>query len=213
MSQIQQMPNREAKGAPKGSRKPKQGNSELFNELFSAANALSVSERTRLVKSLAGQLNLSVIGTGELLSRGSTPAEQKVKAAPPPKEAVRPNPLKGTRFEADKRLAYQALIAAKEAAQGAKLPEDHPVVVHYKTTLDAYKAEQGRLRLVDPVAMQRPQTQPKAKVKARSASERSPSPVAPVRGLVGRIQGLVGRASSSKNQKVQGAMEVDEDIQ
>lgn len=155
---------------PKGERKPKQGNTELFNELLSRANALSVKERTRLVKSLAGQLNLVVVGSSDLLQKGKAQQEKK-KVEQKAQPEVRPNPLKGTQFEVEKDRAYKALVDAKVRAQGAKLPENAPEVIAYATALAAYKAEHKRLA---PVIQQVPV--PQQKNKARTTSNRSPEP-------------------------------------
>jgi hypothetical protein len=189
---------------PKG-RKPKQGNSELFNELLSAANALPVSERTRLVKSLAGQLNLVVVGASELLSKAGNQPSQKEKdeAKPVVKQQVKPNPLKGTIFDQEKIKAYNALIEAKKEAGGAKLPPDHPAVLGYATALAAYKVEHNRLKPVDDQQPNQPARREGKKGKARTTTDRSPEPgsAQPRKSLIGAIKDSVRKATSSSSQK------------
>lgn len=125
-------------------RPKKQGNSEKFNELLSGANQLSVAERVRLTKSLAGQLGLYVGAP-----KGSPAAEEKIRRGPTlgaSQQAVkRPNPLKGTSFEKLVEDAKQGVREAKARLGGAMLPKDDPALVKLTEALKAYKAEKERL--------------------------------------------------------------------
>lgn len=129
-------------------RRAKSGNSQLFNDILSAANALSVAERTRLVKSLAGQLGLLTVGGQSLVSAGSKESKKPKSNKAPKGEPVRPNPLKGTMYEQEKEAAKAALVKARDEAQGAQLPGDHPAVVAYAKALSAYKTEKDKLKPV-----------------------------------------------------------------
>jgi len=187
-------------------RRPKKGNSDEFNRILSAANALSVSERTRLVKSLAGQLGLITIGSGELLRNAG-------KQAPPKKEStkqqavVRPNPLKGTAFDSEKKQALQALQEAKKAASGAQLPKDHPAVVRYAAALSAYKAEHEKLRVVETDTQQSESNKSRARKHAdRSPEPRGPTTTTTTTNLIGRLSGAL---RPSTKPKVSEQMEED----
>jgi hypothetical protein len=184
----------------KRDKRPKAGNSELFNEVFSASNALSVTEKTRLIKSLAGQLGLVVVGSADLL-RQAKPGTQKREPDRPKVVSVRPNPLKGTRFEIEKDQAYKALVEAKKAANGEKLPPDHPSVVAYATALKAYKDAHSALQTVVSTTSVEAAKQPaREKKKARTATTRSPEPPVAVSSskstkrpsIIGRLQELAG---------------------
>jgi hypothetical protein len=192
---------RDRRGA-KPKRRPKSGNSELFQEILSSANALSVTERVRLVKSLAGQLGLVTVGAQELLD-GKTVKKSKGKAAGPPMEVTlqRPNPLKGTKFAIEKDLAYKALVAAKQSAGGEKLPLEHPAVAAYAAALGAYKAAHSELQVVFTPSAMIPQQIKSAKTKARTTSDRSPEPgqTQPMVGMLGRLKRVV--AGTSKKSK------------
>lgn len=193
---------------PRRGRKPKQGNTELFNEVLSAANALSVSERTRLVKSLAGQLSMVVVGSGELLERAvSAPKKKDEKKSA--EGTHRPNPLRGTSFEVAKDQAYKALVEAKKASPGAKLPENHPAVIQYGSALAAYKAEHKRLQPVDVagIPVQKPSSK---KTKARTTTERSPEPKQKT-SIIGALRNAVGATTASKKVKNPDQMEEDND--
>lgn len=162
-------------------RRPKSGNSELFNNLLSAANQLSVAERTRLVKSLAGQLGLLAVGGQTLIdkpvSTGKTRKEDHGTEVP----TVRPNPLKNTKFWLDKEAAKAAMLRARdEKGPGAKLPPDHEAVKAYAQALKLYKEEQAKLKpVIDPAkqGQQQPSGGPRRGTAAkRTTSERSPEP-------------------------------------
>lgn len=162
-----------------GRKRPKQGNTQLFNEMLSASNALSVSERTRLCKSLAGQLGLVVVGSADLMKQAKPAAEGK--AVVPPKEVnVRPNPLRGTQYELAKDQAYKALIEAKKAAGGEKLANDNPSVIAYATALNAYKSAHKALVPVGTPVVHPTGEATSTKRKVRTTTDRSPEP--PVQG-------------------------------
>lgn len=170
-----------ARGGSKRIRKPKDGNSQLFNEILSSSNALSVSEKTRLVKCLAGQLSMVAVGAGELIKKAENPQPKTTKseAKPVSGSATRPNPLKGTKFEHDKVIAYKALVEAKKALkEGEQLPPNDPRVVNYKTALDAYKAEHAKLKPMEDtgVGVVTTTTVVATKKKTRTTTDRSPPP-------------------------------------
>lgn len=180
-------------------RKPKNANSDLFDELLSAANALSVSERTRLVKSLAGQLGLVTVGSAELISKKSVvekKAPQNVVVPP------RPNPLKGTSFDIQKSAALEQLRQAKTAAGTTKLSDDHPAVLQYAAALASYKEEHKRLAVVSGGTVTVPTTTKKAK--ARTTTERSPertqsTVISRVKSAVGTLTGARSEAKKTKS--------------
>lgn len=135
-----------AGATPRRERRPKQGNSEKFNKLLSEANELSGSERIRLIKSLAGQAGFICIKpTGS--SQNS--ARREAKPRVPRANNVRPNPLRGTKYDVELELARQALREAKDGAGGALLSQDHPAILGYKKALEAYKAAKSQLAVVD----------------------------------------------------------------
>lgn len=178
-------------GAAKPERHPKSMNSKLFNDILSACNQLSVQERTRLVKSLAGQLGLLTVGGQTLLhSVAETTEPKKGKTSDAKRQDVRPNPLKGTKFESEKEAAKAAMIKARDDNGGAKLPDDHQTVVSYAKALHLYKEEQNRLK---PVGNLQVTTQgPKGSKRGASKS--------PIRetanAFVGAGAALLGRKSS-----------------
>jgi len=135
----------------KGGRRKKSENSELFNEILSACNQLSVAERTRLVKSLSGQLGFIAVG-GQTLLEAQTKSDSKevakARGSSEPKAMVRQNPLKNTKFWVDKETAKAAMLKAREQNGGAQLAATHPAVTAYAEALKAYKGEQERLKLV-----------------------------------------------------------------
>jgi hypothetical protein len=135
---------------------------------MSACNQLSVQERTRLVKSLAGQLGLLTVG-GQTLLTGVAEATPRKKSGGPPAQQrdVRPNPLKGTKFEKEKEEAKASMIKARDANGGAKLPDTHPTVVAYAKALQIYKEEQNRLKPIE----QQLATAQNSKSKKRGASK------------------------------------------
>jgi len=184
----------------KSRRQPKSGNTQLFNELLSASNSLSVSEKLRLTKSLAGQLGFVLVGSGEILARGDTP---KVKSSDRTKvkDPVRPNPLRGTQFELEKNQAYQALVDEKRLNGGAKLPQDNPAVLRYAAALAAYKAEYKRLQPVAPHGLATKSAKPSQKAskdRARKTSERSPEPRT---STTSKIIGIIREAVNPKKSK------------
>lgn len=123
-------------------RKKKALNSDDFNLILSSCNTLSVNERVRLVKSLAGQLGLFVTTPAAL---GYTQIGESKKGKPKTKEVVRPNPLKGTLFETKLNGAKELLRKAREAAGGAELPASHEAYVQYAQALQEYKQEKQKL--------------------------------------------------------------------
>lgn len=134
-------------------RRYRSGNSDLFNQILSAANGLSVAERTRLVKSLAGQLGLLTVGGQLLLDKPDSSGGKKGKTSKSGESAeaaplFRPNPLKGTKFWVDKESAKADMLKAREAAGGAQLQPGHPAVTAYAVALKAYKDEQAKLKPV-----------------------------------------------------------------
>lgn len=156
-------------GREKISRKPKQGNSELFNEILSAANALSVTERVRLTKSLGGQLGYTVVA---MQGQVSLPKGEKGGKNHVTNREMKPNPLRGTKFQVEKDLAFNAMVEAKRGNNGKELPTDHPAVLRYKTALNLYKQAQSELKPVEASApleqSQQPRQSSKKRVKATS---------------------------------------------
>jgi hypothetical protein len=164
-------------GAKRRQRRPKSGNSELFNDLLSEANRLSVAERTRLVKSLAGQLGLLTVGGQSLIGQPASAGEPKkakqgrVSEDTPP---VRQNPLKGTKFWVDKEAAKAAMLKAREDGGGAQLPQNHPAVTAYALALKAYKDEQAKLKPVDTQSVQQVVQSAKQTGSKKRAASKSP---------------------------------------
>jgi len=118
-------------------------------------------------------------------------AQPKKEKQPEAQAPVRPNPLKGTTFDSEKKAALQALQEAKKASQGALLPKDHPAVLRYAAALSAYKAEHEKLRVVESTPQQ--EGVPKG-VRARKHADRSPEPVTTT--TTTKSNSLIGRLSS-----------------
>jgi hypothetical protein len=175
-------------------RRRKQANSLKFNEILSAANCLSVSEKTRLVRSLAGQVGLVTFGSGELIAKQSNKPSGKV--GKPAMQVNRPNPLKGTKFQLEKETALQRLKEAKSGFGGEKLPPNHPAVVAYVHALQAYKAEHAKLV---PEESSGPALGSSSLMKKR-VKDKSPEPGGgPARKtIVSRIGQAVTRSTSKK---------------
>lgn len=131
-------------------RRTKQANSESFNTILSAANTLTVNERVRLVKSLAGQHGLLVFSAQQVAGmqapKESAPSDEvggKSKTMPVPR-----NPLKNSVFQKTLDAAKLALRQEKEKLGVAELPTDSPIWVQYTQALQAYKLERTRLGIV-----------------------------------------------------------------
>jgi hypothetical protein len=182
------------------SRRKKLGNSQEFNEILSRVNGISVSERIRLTKSLAGQLGFVTYkpngaSTNGERSQGSS-VKKREKAAP---TFSRPNPLKNTVFEADLNLAKQELKAAKERAGGVALPASDLAVVKYTVALTAYKAEKMKLVLVDEDVSRQKRDRSPEPAAAKSAKQKG-SGSQKGKGFVNRVTSVFsGNAGKEQN--------------
>jgi hypothetical protein len=203
---VNEAPNHDDSAVHAGKRKrvPKSGNSELFNEILSGFNALTNSEKLRLVRSLAGQVGLVTLGANDVVSakagnvnKGTTTTTNTV--------VERPNPLKGTKFQVERDNALIALREAKKAAPDGKLPPDDPTVLRYKTAVAAYKAEHQALSVLPSGAVTATTKTNKAS-KKRTTSSRSPVPKT---NILSRISSAVERVTKSSKKTPTEETEVD----
>jgi hypothetical protein len=120
----------------------------LFNELLSSVNRLSVNERVRLIKSLAGQHGL-VVQTPAALVRatGTSGAARDQGDVERKKRQQRPNPLRGTAPFQELEEARNALRVEKERLMTKVLPKDNLVFRQYEAALASYTVAKER---VDP---------------------------------------------------------------
>jgi len=154
----------------KRQRKPKNLNSESFNEILSAANVLSVNERVRLIKSLAGQHGLVVLTPSQVSSLNQT--TEVVKHQGETMSSVKPNPLKDTIFDRNVQDARKSVKTAKTEAGGGDLPKDHPAMLQYAAALSAYKEQRKNLGIVaDPHIVERRIKRPRRQTPERSAPQ------------------------------------------
>lgn len=151
-------------------RMKKSANSKEFNDLLSSANQLSVNERTRLIKSLAGQLGYIVVkpavGGQPPVSNGD---HGRGRSAHGSNAVVRANPLRGTAFEQRLEAAKLAVKRAKEELKVNVLEVVHPAMQEYTAALKSFREEKAKLKPVGGVA------NPSAKAVKR---DRSPEPMA-----------------------------------
>jgi hypothetical protein len=202
-------------------RKKKEETSDLFDQTFSVVvTQLSVKERTRLIKAVAGTLSLVVVPPDHVLVPSKTVAG-KPKSVEPGRVRQRttpPNPLKGTKLEEDLLLARKKVQERKAILAVDKLPTEDPTLMAHEAALKAYKAEKEKLKLSQPAAL--PLTAARIKNK-RKASERSPERAEAVDdspqksgGVFNRVkEAVVGKKTKTPKQTAKAdAMEEDDAI-
>lgn len=124
--------------APVGGRKKRSGNTGAFKEISDSFNAISVAEKVRLVKSLAGQVGLVALGPEQIARLHPSGA---VAALPNRKRQAdaAPSRWKNLPESVEASEAYKALRAGIAANGGQKLSTDHPLLVRYSAALVALK--------------------------------------------------------------------------
>jgi hypothetical protein len=121
-------------------RKPKQPNSHEFHEVFDRAIALSVTEKVRLIRALAGLQGL-VVNNPKPSQVQSEPAQTKAQKRVKESLPVSDNPLKGTTLQQN-LLAAQAAVREKKASLGVdKLSPDDETLGALKAAMTAYQVE------------------------------------------------------------------------
>jgi hypothetical protein len=209
MSQVNDSGNQQALGASggRGQRQKKSGNSALFNQILSDANGLSVAERVRLIKSLAGQQGLVVTAATTLQTvEVAKPRGQKKDDDHRVTVAVRPNPLKGTAFQKALDDAKAEVRRAKEELKVAKLADDHPAAMMLMAALSNYKSEQKRLAPMEQPLSTTTSSTHKPNTAAPSSKKRTASK-SPVRSGSGALDTLK-KAVGFKGSKKDGEMEI-----
>lgn len=203
MSKINDQGKQKTEGMPDGHdrRQKKAGNSVLFNQLLSDANGLSVAERVRLVKSLAGQQGLMVSASTAVMQSadGVKPQNQKKKNSDQ-QVIVRPNPLKGTAFQKALDDAKAGVRSAKEDMGLAKLPDNHPAAINLIAALSNYKSEQTRLAPVGPplIATTKSTNQQQSESSNKKKRPASKSPIRTGSGAIDAMRKAVGFSKDVK---------------
>lgn len=112
--------------------KQKKPSTSLFKEMNDSFQNLSVTEKVRLVKQLAGQIGLVAVGPDQIVGIGAKePPKLGAQRAKPA-----PSPWKNLPEKKAVDDAYKALVDAKKQA-GTDLPASHPLVVAYNAAVSA----------------------------------------------------------------------------